>query len=470
MGYTYGHDAVERCGCRARHNQQFKGTLHEFRGLMRHAGLPQVIRVDHGDPAARSLRTHPVWVPHLLASVSVDHENVCAMNPHRLLSWFVFTLLPAINTVGRASDGIWIQYYSPDLRVYADNLRNAGAPTAVVELLVSQAVNGHFASRELELVPSLASAQSLRAEFSPQRREALLALRLEKDQQLRAALGYVPEETAKKNSPKGVLMRLTPAERDAVRHITGDYNQMIVKVIAGAHGWLMADDREKIRFLESERSVDLGRYLTPEEILDFELLETGYGKSMRSRLQLMAPTQEELRTYLVISKKHNHHLVTEDANSARALGARAGLNKELKTILSAERYADYRRGTSPHYKAILRLTHRLQRSTEVANDVFASQKATTEHGWQLFRKIEPKRHDFGNAVGGTFVIYMESSTLGSPEVKALQQQIARLMDDHLALVQQKLGDEGLKEYTTMYQGLIANMRRGGGSLLDYSIE
>jgi putative transposase len=39
-------------GCRARPNQQFKGTLHEFRGLMRHTGLPQVIRVDHGAPFA----------------------------------------------------------------------------------------------------------------------------------------------------------------------------------------------------------------------------------------------------------------------------------------------------------------------------------------------------------------------------------------------------------------------------------
>ena len=39
-------------GCRARPNQQFKGTLHEFRGLMRQGGLPEIIRVDHGVPFA----------------------------------------------------------------------------------------------------------------------------------------------------------------------------------------------------------------------------------------------------------------------------------------------------------------------------------------------------------------------------------------------------------------------------------
>lgn len=39
-------------GCEARPNQQFKSTLHAFRGLMRHHGLPEIIRCDHGTPFA----------------------------------------------------------------------------------------------------------------------------------------------------------------------------------------------------------------------------------------------------------------------------------------------------------------------------------------------------------------------------------------------------------------------------------
>lgn len=45
----YSHYVI---GCRAQPNQQFKGTLHEFRGLVRHHGLPEIIRVDHGVPFA----------------------------------------------------------------------------------------------------------------------------------------------------------------------------------------------------------------------------------------------------------------------------------------------------------------------------------------------------------------------------------------------------------------------------------
>lgn len=39
-------------GCRACPNQQFKGTLHCFKDLMRYHGVPAVIRVDHGSPFA----------------------------------------------------------------------------------------------------------------------------------------------------------------------------------------------------------------------------------------------------------------------------------------------------------------------------------------------------------------------------------------------------------------------------------
>ena len=45
----YSHFIV---GLKAQPNQQFKGTLHSFRGLMRQAGRPEIIRVDHGSPFA----------------------------------------------------------------------------------------------------------------------------------------------------------------------------------------------------------------------------------------------------------------------------------------------------------------------------------------------------------------------------------------------------------------------------------
>lgn len=45
----YSHYVLD---CRARPDQQFKGTLYAFRCLMRQAGMPEIIRVDHGSPFA----------------------------------------------------------------------------------------------------------------------------------------------------------------------------------------------------------------------------------------------------------------------------------------------------------------------------------------------------------------------------------------------------------------------------------
>jgi transposase InsO family protein len=45
----YSHYVI---GCRARLDQQFLGTLRAFKKLMRHHGLPKIIRVDNGTPFA----------------------------------------------------------------------------------------------------------------------------------------------------------------------------------------------------------------------------------------------------------------------------------------------------------------------------------------------------------------------------------------------------------------------------------
>lgn len=58
----YSHFVI---GLKAQANQQFKGTLHTFRGMMRQAGKPQIIRVDHGAPfssgALGRLSSLSVW-------------------------------------------------------------------------------------------------------------------------------------------------------------------------------------------------------------------------------------------------------------------------------------------------------------------------------------------------------------------------------------------------------------------------
>ncbi len=357
-------------------------------------------------------------------------------------------------------------FYNSDARTYAANLRNAGAPEQVIALLISGAVNEQFALREAKLLPSTLSAQALKEEFSPERRQALVQLHIEKHNVLRAALGFVPEETARKEWPSELLSRLEPRQRDEVRQIADDYNEMVVRVITESKGHLMAEDQEKIRYLETERSKDLGRYLTANDILDFELLETGYGKRFRSGLRLFEPTQEQLRTYLVVAKKYDYHLATEDANQARRRAALKAVNAELARTWDAETYARYRRAVSSQYQAIYKLVARLNLAAGVANEIYASEKTTTERGWELFAS-KANGMPINEDTFGTIVFEVPQAVFDANNASRTAQTSA-LVDRHLKLVRDLIGDAGLAQYEAMSRSWIDSMQRGGVVQMDYS--
>src|SRR3954463_8923848 len=109
-------------------------------------------------------------------------------------------LVLVFNPSARAADvptGAWAKIYSSDIPSYAANLRAAGVPAETVGVLISQEINARFKEREQELEPSLTSLQTLKEGWSAERREALVKLKREKNDLLRATLGAVPNETAK---------------------------------------------------------------------------------------------------------------------------------------------------------------------------------------------------------------------------------------------------------------------------------
>lgn len=143
-----------------------------------------------------------------------------------------------------APTAAWATFYSTDIPRYAANLRAAGCPEETIGVIISQEVNARFKAREEQLQPSTVTMKSLRADFSPERREALVQLRLEKNAILRAALGAVPQETVRVDWLPTALARLTPAQRDVVRMITDDYDVMIARVMSESFGHLLEEDRE----------------------------------------------------------------------------------------------------------------------------------------------------------------------------------------------------------------------------------
>jgi hypothetical protein len=387
-----------------------------------------------------------------------------------LLSHAVFALAAAA-----APTGVWATFYSTDIPRYAANLRAAGCPEETVGVIISQEVNARFKAREEQLQPSTVTVKSLRADFSPERREALVQLRLEKNAVLRAALGVVPQETARIDWSPTALARLAPAQRDIVRMITDDYDVMIARVMTESFGHLLEEDREKLRFLEAERSVDLGQWLTPDEVTDFELAKTSFGRFVRTELKLFDPTPEQLRTYFRLGKKHGIEIEGLGRNLARIMESQRALRADLAEEWGPETYARYRRAISLQYSQILNLVHRLGLDESVVLEIFNAQKDTTEQGFALYEAMRPSRPPGAGGASAAQAVsadrIMVSTSSGPPlgPRAALGDKLKALVAAHCDFVTTRLGEAGFKEYFELNRQWLTSMQNGGAVRLSYSL-
>ena len=382
-------------------------------------------------------------------------------------------LTTASPLIGAApSGGIWVQIYSTDLKVYAQNMHTAGLPKETVVVLISQEINERFRQRERALQPSTITAKSLKEEFSPERREALVQLRIERNQLTKEVLGSVPQEKVNYEWSPRVLDRLSPAERETVRAITDDYDAMIARVNTESRGFLLEEDREKIRFLEIERANDLRKVLSRDEVLDFELAETSFGRGTRNRLKLFEPTPDQLRTYLHLAQKNDMAYGTRSSGSEQLGNVRRAFEKDLAAAWDAETYARYRRTTSAHFSPIHYLVKRLNLDPQIAIRIYESTRITTESGARYFQEGSPWMTVERPRIAGFGSVFHNLVSVDSEREKAGKiagEKIKALVEEHCTLVRSLLGEAGYKEYFDFAKGWIEGMRRGNSVQLDFAM-
>jgi hypothetical protein len=291
---------------------------------------------------------------------------------------------------------------------------------------------------------------------------------LEKNQLLRNALGTVPSAKAEFQWPAAVLGRLSERERDVVRAIVDDYDVMIGRVMSEARGYLLDDDREKLRFLETQRTVDLRKVLTEDEALDFEIATTGYGREIRVLLQVFEPTAEQLRTYLRLAKETGLAYVARNKASQQFITQRRHFEARLAEMWDAPTYARYRRSISVNYVALHLLVRRLKLDPEIALKIYDSARATTEEGMSLFRQMA-SWHVAPSPPAGvrstTFVVLPNQ-----PELAQKQQEVIAkmrgLVEAHIQVARTLLGDHGYSAYIDVATAWMEPMRRGQAVQLD----
>lgn len=361
--------------------------------------------------------------------------------------WLV-ALFSRPSSAGEASLAVWTKIYSTDVSVFAANLRAAGVPEATVGLLVSQEINARFKEREQALEPSLRSLATLKEGWSAERREALVQLKREKNDLLRATLGAVPNETAKVEPLPASLAAATVQQREMVRLILEDYYAMAARVHTESRGYLFDEDREKLNFLEGELNADLAKVLGPEKSLDYQIERDPSVRSLRQRLELFKPTLQEMRDIYLARRSSGLDIEARNRNSSRLTETQKAMLAEIKQRWSPERYAEYTRLASSLYQQIFHLVRRLNLPPEVADQIFESHKQTCEKPWAALQASRSGQQPGADAMAR------------SASAKAVFDLAKQVAADHCALVKSLLGEAGYAEYYRQSPWLDSMLTRG----------
>ena len=263
-----------------------------------------------------------------------------------------------------------------------ESLQQTNLPAEVVDALVLARIFSRYESRRREffaetlklpwwrsaLIVTTGTRQSL---FTPAQRKELRDLEASaRDEALRVLGPHALD-------PDGsIALRhafLAPEKAVLLDALLRDYENLGATLKEETGGLRTAADRERERFLETERRRDLAALLTPEELERFELRTSPIAQRLQWRLGGFEPTEVEYRAVLTVHKvfeQQNPGPVSLEGHARRYdFSEVPEFNQQIREALGEARFADWKLTGQAHYIALDRLAPQLGLSPETVRHV-----------------------------------------------------------------------------------------------------
>jgi len=294
------------------------------------------------------------------------------------------------NAVAQKFD--WRAVESDDYKKYIANLRSIGCPEKTIRDIIVADVNELFESRRKELAGPKKKFEfwkpgmMMGANIDPDRTEKERALNKEKRALLTDLLGSAPEEKpdllAGMTSQLDAMFDFLPTEkRSKVMELMQDMQTKMQKAMKNG-----APDPEDMGKVMKDMEAEIGRVLTPEELLDYNLRFSMTSNMMRMQLAGFEPSEQE---FLDLFKKRKAfddeyrgafggglNLKGEELEKKKA--AEKQLDDSMKTQLGQARYDDYKRAQDYTFQAMYRTADREGLGKEAAVKVYDMKKAAED--------------------------------------------------------------------------------------------
>lgn len=341
---------------------------------------------------AMLLRSKPVAPPVALALAQTKAAPFVPATPAAAKTRTVTQVVT--NTVAQKFD--WNAVESDDYKKYIANLRSIGCPEETIRDIITADVNKLYDAKRKALAGPKKKYEfwkpgmMLGAPADPERTEKERALNKEKRVLLTELLGSAPEE--KPDLLAGVASQLDamfdflPTEkRSKVMELMQDMQTKMQKAMENG-----APDPEDMRKVMKDIETEIGRVLTPEELLDYNLRFSTTATMMRSQLSGFEPNEQE---FLELYKKRKAYddefggafggANLKGEEKAKQDAAKKALEESVKAQLGDERYADYKRSEDFAYQAMFRAASREGLGKDAAVKAFNMKKAAEDQAGKI---------------------------------------------------------------------------------------
>lgn len=299
------------------------------------------------------------------------------------------------NTVAQKFD--WNAVESADYKQYIANLRAIGCPEETIRDIITADVNKLYEAKRKELAGPKKKFEywkpgmMMGGAVDPERTEKERALNKEKRVLLTELLGSAPEDKpdllAGVSSQLDAMFDFLPTEkRSKVMDLMQDMQTKMQKAMKNG-----APDQEDMRKLMKDMETEIGRVLTPEELLDYNLRFSITANTMRMQLVGFEPTEQE---FLDLYKKRKAYddeyggafgggLNLKGEEKAKQEAAKKALDESIKAQLGEARYTDYKRGEDYAFQAMYRAADREGLGKEAAIKVYDMKQAAEDQAKKL---------------------------------------------------------------------------------------
>jgi hypothetical protein len=295
----------------------------------------------------------------------------------------------------------WASLASPDLQRYANNLRRVGCPEQTIKDIMLAEVNRLFTPREraLKARPDDIAPWEKQGTFSRYSSETKLRQLLnEKRSLLKELTGMdvdvsMPTRLAGRDEVKfnAAFSAVPDVKRDQVRAIQENYWAQSDDIKQRTMGYLEPEDRDEFQRIKNERRDALAKVLTPREMQDYEMSTSDLTPKLRSRLNDVNPTDDELRKIFDLNQqlderyslsRKNPDPLDQEFTATRA-SAEKEVEQNIRSVLGDDRYAEYERSRDPAYQAISKAGTEAGLTKDAIVQVYDAQRQMKEASQQI---------------------------------------------------------------------------------------